>query len=173
MLRPLYPQGKSPWYPLDRRLSGPQGRSGRGEEKNSQSGLEPPIFQPVAQRYTTELSRLIIIIIIIIIIKLFPCLTTTPSRRMGSGGKPLRILSFRLQLLYLQRDSPVIHWMIRGRVGPTCFRVTHSPTQRSSNYKLHSPGNRTILTPTHTLVNDYFILRSKYFISTLYHNKRN
>jgi hypothetical protein len=39
---------------------GPQMRSGRGgEEKNSQPlpGLEPPIFQPVAQRYTAELSR--------------------------------------------------------------------------------------------------------------------
>jgi hypothetical protein len=31
-------QGMSPWYPLDRRLGGPQSRSGRGgEEKNSQS----------------------------------------------------------------------------------------------------------------------------------------
>jgi hypothetical protein len=28
--RPLYPQGRSPWYPLDRRLGGPQSRSGRG-----------------------------------------------------------------------------------------------------------------------------------------------
>jgi hypothetical protein len=39
------PQGKSPWYPLDRRLGGPQSRSGRGgEEKNSQPppGIEPP-----------------------------------------------------------------------------------------------------------------------------------
>jgi hypothetical protein len=38
------PQGKSPWYPLDRRLGEPQSRSGRGgEEKNSQppSGIEP------------------------------------------------------------------------------------------------------------------------------------
>jgi hypothetical protein len=35
--RPLYPQGKSSWYPLNRRLRGPQSRSGRGsEEKNSQ-----------------------------------------------------------------------------------------------------------------------------------------
>jgi hypothetical protein len=37
--------GKSPWYPLDRRLGGPQSRSGRGgEEKNSQPlpGIEPP-----------------------------------------------------------------------------------------------------------------------------------
>jgi hypothetical protein len=42
--RPLYPQGKSPWYPLDRRLGGHQRRSGRGgEEKNYQppSGIEP------------------------------------------------------------------------------------------------------------------------------------
>jgi hypothetical protein len=43
--RPLYPQGKSPWYPLDRRMGGPQSRSGRGgDEKNSQPlpELEPP-----------------------------------------------------------------------------------------------------------------------------------
>jgi hypothetical protein len=48
----LYPQGKSPYYPLDRRLGGPQNLSGRdGGEKNSQPlpGLEPPIIQPVAQ----------------------------------------------------------------------------------------------------------------------------
>jgi hypothetical protein len=38
------PQGKSPWYPLNRRLGGSQSRSGRGgEEKNSQPppGIEP------------------------------------------------------------------------------------------------------------------------------------
>jgi hypothetical protein len=35
--RPLYPQGKSPWYPLDRRLDGLQSHSGcGGEGKNSQ-----------------------------------------------------------------------------------------------------------------------------------------
>jgi hypothetical protein len=35
--RALYPQRKSPWYPLDGRLGGSQSRSGRGgEEKNSQ-----------------------------------------------------------------------------------------------------------------------------------------
>jgi len=34
-LRPLHPQGKIPWYQLDRRLGGPQSRSGRGgEDKN-------------------------------------------------------------------------------------------------------------------------------------------
>jgi hypothetical protein len=42
--RPLYPQGKSPRYPLDRKLGGPQSRSGRGgQEKNSHlpPGIEP------------------------------------------------------------------------------------------------------------------------------------
>jgi len=55
--RPLYPKGKSPWYPLDKRLGGPQSRPGSGgEEKYSQSlpELEPPTIQPVAQ--PTELS---------------------------------------------------------------------------------------------------------------------
>jgi hypothetical protein len=45
--RPLRPQGKSFWYPLDRRLGGLQNRSGHsGEQKNSQPlpGLEPPII---------------------------------------------------------------------------------------------------------------------------------
>jgi hypothetical protein len=42
--RPLYPQEKSTWYPLDRRLGGLRSPSGRGgEEKNSQPppGIEP------------------------------------------------------------------------------------------------------------------------------------
>jgi hypothetical protein len=55
---PLYPQGKSPWCLLDRRLGGPQSQSGHGgEEKNSQPllGLEHLIIQLIAQRYTTEL----------------------------------------------------------------------------------------------------------------------
>jgi hypothetical protein len=41
------PPVKVPWYPFDRRVGGPQSRSGRGgEEKNTQSqpllGFEPP-----------------------------------------------------------------------------------------------------------------------------------
>jgi len=51
--RPPCPQGKSPWYPLDRRLGGPQSHSGRGgEEKNSSpcQELNPriAIVQPIA-----------------------------------------------------------------------------------------------------------------------------
>jgi hypothetical protein len=59
---PLYLQGKSPFYLLDRRLGRPQSQSGcGGEEKNSHPllGLEPPIIQPVAQCYTTELYWLL------------------------------------------------------------------------------------------------------------------
>jgi hypothetical protein len=51
------PRVKSPLYPLDRRLGGPQSRSGRGGEgKNSQpcreSNTDHPIVQPAASRYT-------------------------------------------------------------------------------------------------------------------------
>jgi hypothetical protein len=60
--QPLFPQRKGPWYPLYRRMGGPQIRSGHNcsEEKNSQPlpRLEAPIIQPVAQRYTAELSWL-------------------------------------------------------------------------------------------------------------------
>jgi hypothetical protein len=55
------PPVKQPLEQLDRRLGGPQSRSGRGgEEENSQPlpGLEPSIIRPVAQRYTIELSRI-------------------------------------------------------------------------------------------------------------------
>jgi hypothetical protein len=52
MSQPLYPQGKSPWHPPDRRPGEPQSKSGRGgEEKNSHAlpRLEPPIIQPVGR----------------------------------------------------------------------------------------------------------------------------
>jgi len=51
--RPLYPQGKSSQYPLDRRLAGPQSCCGcDGKEKNFQPLPEinprTPIIQPIA-----------------------------------------------------------------------------------------------------------------------------
>jgi hypothetical protein len=52
--RPLYSQGNSPWYPLDRRLGEPQSRSGHnGKEKNSQplQGIETRIIQPIPLSY--------------------------------------------------------------------------------------------------------------------------
>jgi hypothetical protein len=60
--RPLYPQGKNPWYPLDMRLGGIKSRSGHGGKENISQplpGREPPIIQPIAQRYIAELSRLL------------------------------------------------------------------------------------------------------------------
>jgi len=61
----LYPQGKSPWYPMDRRMGGLQSPSGHsGEEKNSQPlpVVETLIFQAVAQQYTTKLPWLLYIV---------------------------------------------------------------------------------------------------------------
>jgi hypothetical protein len=55
---------RTPWYTLDRRLSGPHSQSGHsGEEKNFQllPELEPLIIQPIAQCYTTELSWLLML----------------------------------------------------------------------------------------------------------------
>jgi len=45
--RPLYPQGKNPTYPFDRRSGGPQSRSGRGgEEKNSENSMGVTVPKP-------------------------------------------------------------------------------------------------------------------------------
>jgi hypothetical protein len=63
--RSLYPQGKTPWYPLDRRLGGIQSRYGRGaEEKNSQPEtenrtLEPRSSSPYPNAILTELSTML------------------------------------------------------------------------------------------------------------------
>jgi len=60
--RPLYPEGRSPLYLLDRRLGGPLSRSGRGgEEKNSQPlpGLELPIIQPRTKDVRYERMKIV------------------------------------------------------------------------------------------------------------------
>jgi hypothetical protein len=59
--RPLYPQGKSCWYPLDRRLGGPQSRFDAVMEReipNPCRESNPPTIYPVVQRYTSELFQL-------------------------------------------------------------------------------------------------------------------
>jgi hypothetical protein len=55
--QPHYPQSNRPQYPLDRRLDGPQSRSGRGgQEKKipslSLSGIEPRSSNPWPRLYT-------------------------------------------------------------------------------------------------------------------------
>jgi hypothetical protein len=44
--------GKETWYPLYRRLGGPQGRSGRVQKLSPPPGFDPWTVQPVASRYT-------------------------------------------------------------------------------------------------------------------------
>jgi hypothetical protein len=52
--RPHFPRGKIPRYSLDRRLGGPQSRSGRcgGERNLALAGNRTPAVQPVARRCT-------------------------------------------------------------------------------------------------------------------------
>jgi len=45
------------WYPLYRRLGGPQGRSGQVRKISSTPGLDPRTVQPVASRYTDWATR--------------------------------------------------------------------------------------------------------------------
>jgi hypothetical protein len=57
--RKLYPQGKSPRYTLDRRLGGPQSRSGCGglvENFEPPAGFEPRSSSPWSVVIPTELS---------------------------------------------------------------------------------------------------------------------
>ena len=50
-LWPLFTPGKT-WYPLYRRLGGPQGRSGLVRKISPPPGFDPRTVQPVASRYT-------------------------------------------------------------------------------------------------------------------------
>jgi hypothetical protein len=63
--QPLYPRGKCPRYLLDRRLGGPQSRSGqRGNEKiwlYRDSNSDPSLVQPVASGYTDCATTIIIV----------------------------------------------------------------------------------------------------------------
>jgi hypothetical protein len=54
--RPYSPRRKSPLYPLDRKLGGPQNQSGHcGEEKHvPMPGIQPLDIQPVAHRDATD-----------------------------------------------------------------------------------------------------------------------
>jgi hypothetical protein len=56
---------------MNRRLGGTQSRSGRGGDENTSQtlqGLKPPIMQSIAQRYTTELSRLVVVVVVVLVV---------------------------------------------------------------------------------------------------------
>jgi hypothetical protein len=49
---PLYTQGKSLWYPLDKRLDGPQSRSGSGGEERIYEGVSKSFRTESITKYT-------------------------------------------------------------------------------------------------------------------------
>jgi hypothetical protein len=60
--RPLYLRGKSPWYPLARRLSGLQSRFGSDREKKNPQpppGINPRTLIAQPQLYDEELHNLL------------------------------------------------------------------------------------------------------------------
>jgi hypothetical protein len=148
---PLYPRGMSLWYPLDRRLGGPQNRSGRGGgERNYQPlpGLEPLIIRPVAQRLFTKISRILKQIQVICIFKLpmqvlifgisHEKLWTTCIRSHTPGFNKAALHYVR------SRDSSVgiaIGYWLDDRVSRVRFPAG------AGNFSLHH-GVRTALGPT-------------------------
>jgi hypothetical protein len=56
--RPLYLQGRSPWYPLDRRLGGSQSRSGRGGEEKFPASAGYRTLEPRSSSPSPALYRL-------------------------------------------------------------------------------------------------------------------
>jgi hypothetical protein len=58
----LYPSGKT-WYPLYRRLGGPQGWSGRVQKISIPIGIDPRIVQPIAAVPTTPMYTIYIHVI--------------------------------------------------------------------------------------------------------------
>jgi hypothetical protein len=108
--RSLYPRWKSLWYPLDRRLGGPQSRSGRGgEEKNSQplQGLDPPIVQLVAQRYTDHSYRLPMKVIGCTVFARISCAKTERKISVYNVGIFMFVFFFCV-VLYIQGILPAV-----------------------------------------------------------------
>jgi hypothetical protein len=127
--RPLYPRGKSPRYPLDRRLGGPQSRSGRGGEKKHSRPLpelEPPIIQPVAQRYTTDLPWLRPT-------SLRPILILSSNRQLGISSS-LFPSSFPTNILcaFLLESANVIIFGGEQKLSSSLCNFLHSPVTSSS-----------------------------------------
>jgi hypothetical protein len=61
--QPLYPQGKSSWYPLDRRLDGPQSCSGHsGEEEGYQTADNYTFFMEKGMLITNQGQNFLYII---------------------------------------------------------------------------------------------------------------
>jgi hypothetical protein len=78
--------GNNPWYPLNRRLHGPQSWSGRCEEKNllPLPEIEPWPSSPCPDTIPTGLSRL----------PIFQSLSTVPGRSVGVHAYSEAVLLF-------------------------------------------------------------------------------
>jgi hypothetical protein len=129
----VLPQGKSPSYPLDRRVGEPQSRSGHGcEEKNSQllQGLELPNIQPI------DLHYFFFPLVSTVLIGPWPSLMDFPIHRhfgrtpwLGdqSNTRPLtkhRTIQHRNTQTHIHAPSKIRNWdvNVQAVVDSTCLR---------------------------------------------------
>jgi hypothetical protein len=65
--RPLYPQGKNAWHPLDWRLGGPQSRSGRGGEQKNSQPPHPGNRTPETRSCINVRCRLLLLLLLLLL----------------------------------------------------------------------------------------------------------
>jgi len=87
----VYPPGKT-WYPLYRRLVGPQGRSGGVRNITPLSGLDPRTVQPVAKTLHTNACNILYVYIQISYLSVCGRSITSGNRRSSLVGILLPIL---------------------------------------------------------------------------------
>jgi len=104
--RSFYSQGKSPWYPLDRRLGGPESCSGcSGEETNSQP---PPGIEPL-NPYHPACSPVLYWVITALTLELCITIKVPMIQRINTGYRSILCYGNeqRSSLLWYQGDTSV------------------------------------------------------------------
>jgi hypothetical protein len=99
------PPGKT-WYPLYRRLGGPQGRSGQVRKISLTKGFDPRTVQPLASRYTVYAIRPTVITVLI---------------HYGSSKYTRMILLFKVSVLH---TDLVMNKMLETAVDINFFHST-------------------------------------------------
>jgi hypothetical protein len=170
--QPLYPQGKRPQYPLDRRLGGLQSRSGcGGEEKNSQPppGIEPKHFSnSLLQFYVRSAPNNRVphsIQTSSILIDFSPRVNGINNytssyhhhhhRHLSRIG-PLGLLRFRIYFLKLMNPFGHLVGLLEWEIGPTQGLYLHRTTQhRKTRTHIHASSGIRKQDPSDRAATDY------------------
>jgi len=153
------PRGKSPWYPLDRKLGGPQSQSGRsGEEKNFQvphksAGIDQissELIQAGGNTLHSEINLLILFLV---------------TKNCHSSGRNLLLYLFKERVIKLtviivegyhcyQLQNFIQHYFLKV----DCVRTRNywgPPSFLSNGYRRFFPGTKAAGTWSHTSTSLY------------------